>query len=72
MIKTENYDKTGIKAVFRRFFMTLFILVSLAVLFIAVQLAGDRTMLMLEGRGFPTVTAEDIKNCCIILFGMLK
>lgn len=68
-----NYDdKTGTKAIFRRFFMTLFLLTSLAALFTAVIYAGNETKSMLEGKGFTTITAEDIKNSCIIFFGMLK
>lgn len=68
----NSNDKTGAKAIFRRFFMTVFLLSSLAVLFIAVIYAGNKTNFMLEGKGFQVITSEDIKNSCIIFFSMLK
>lgn len=71
-MKIYNNDKTGAKTIFRRFFMTLFILTAIAVLFIAVQYAGDKTRVVLEGKGFQTITLREIKNYCIIFFGMLK
>lgn len=66
LINSENIS------IIKRFFLTVFMLTACAVLVSATQYAGDKTQLQLEGKGFPTVSAETLKNSCIMLFGMLK
>lgn len=69
MKKNNNQD---FYVILKNFLFSVFILMSIAVLIIATQYAGDKAQFQIEGEGYEKVDYEELKNSCINFFGVVK
>lgn len=63
--------KSGNEKIIKSFFLFVFLLLACAGIIIGTQYAGNKTQERMSGKGFNTITFDEIKNSCINFSNML-